>query len=71
MAHQAVKSSTIKSVDYRAGTRTLEIAFHSGGTYTYANVPPRVVHGLTQAESKGKYFHAHIKGTYTATKQEK
>ena len=43
---------------------TLEIAFHSGGTYQYFDVPELEFEGLMQASSKGQYFHANIKDNY-------
>lgn len=57
-----VSSSNLSSVGYENGT--LYIAFHSGGLYSYAGVPESIYHGLLNASSKGKYFHAYIKGVY-------
>lgn len=57
-----VDSSNLASVGYE--NRTLYIAFHSGGLYSYAGVPERIYQELLAAPSKGKYFHAYIKGVY-------
>lgn len=64
MKRQPVSSSNLRSVGYDASSETLEIEFHSGGTYQYSHVPASVHQGLMQAESHGRYFHAHIKDVY-------
>jgi len=51
-------------VDYN-WSGTLTIAFHSGGVYEYYHVPYSEYTGLMQADSHGRYFHAHIKGKYS------
>lgn len=61
-----VSSTDISSIGYE-GT-TLHIRFHSGGLYAYYNVSPKVYSGLMNAGSKGRYFHANIKGRYGDTK---
>ena len=58
----AVQSSDLAAIDYWGGTLT--IAFRSGGVYEYFNVPRSEYTGLLQANSHGKYFHAHIKSRY-------
>lgn len=57
-----VSSSDLSSVGYEDDT--LYIRFNSGATYYYRNVPESVYINLMNAPSKGKYFHAHIKGVY-------
>ena len=57
-----VESSNLSSVGYE--NRTLYISFHSGGLYAYPGVPESIYQGLLAASSKGKYFHAYIKGVY-------
>lgn len=59
-----VKSSDIKSAGYDAAKGILEIEFHSGSVYQYLDVESAVWIGLVFAESKGKYFHNHIKGKF-------
>ena len=61
-----VSSTDLSSIGYE-GT-TLHIRFHSGGLYAYYNVPSGVYSGLMNASSKGRYFHANIKGRYGDTK---
>lgn len=62
----SVTSTDISSIGYE-GT-TLHIRFNSGGLYAYYNVPASVYNGLMGASSKGKYFHANIKGRYGDTR---
>lgn len=57
-----VQSSNLASVGYE--NRTLYIAFHSGGLYSYVGVPESLYRELLSAPSKGKFFHAYIKGAY-------
>ena len=61
-----VSSSNISSIGYEGST--LHIRFHSGGLYSYYNVPLSVYNGLMSAGSKGRYFHANIKGRYGDTR---
>ncbi len=56
-----VVSSVVQSAGH---TRVLEIQFESGRVYQYYNVPKSVYRGFMQAESKGKYFNAHIRNQY-------
>ena len=57
-----VSSSNLASVGYENGI--LHVRFHSGGLYEFTHVPPSVYSGLMSAGSKGRYFHAFIKGKY-------
>ena len=66
MEMQRVDSTDIASVGYADGI--LNIRFHSGGLYRYSNVPLAIYQSLISASSKGKYFHANIKGRYGDTK---
>lgn len=64
------RSSTISAVGYEPATRLLKIKFKSGGEYHFADVPAEQHHKMITAESVGKYFHKHIKGSFKSTKQE-
>jgi hypothetical protein len=64
MDRTPVRSSNIRSVGYGPASGTLEVEFHSGGTYQYSGVPEAIYQGFMRAASKGSYFHAHIKGRY-------
>ena len=61
MERTPVSSSNLRSVGYDPNEETLEIEFHSGGTYQYFNVPQHRCEGLMNASSKGSYFDAYIK----------
>lgn len=62
----SVSSSNIASIGYENGT--MHIRFHSGGLYAYFDVPEFLYMELRSAASKGRYFHAHIKGRYGDTR---
>ncbi len=64
MNRTPVTSSDLKSVGYDPESQPLEIEFHGGGVYRYDGVPEAVFDGLMSAPSKGKYFHAHIRGVF-------
>lgn len=68
MNHVPVSSSQIKSVGYDAATRTMEVAFQSGDTWAYDNVPTNIYESLIDAESVGKSFHSLVKGKYAGRK---
>ncbi len=61
---QPVESSNLKTVRYEGAELVLEIEFNSGDMYQYFDVPEAVFRELLSSESKGKYFHANIKGEY-------
>ena len=60
----AVQSSAMTAVGYDGQNSTLRIRFIQGAEYDYSGVPPEIYQGLLSAESKGKYYHGHIKGNY-------
>jgi hypothetical protein len=64
MQRQRVTSSTITSVGYDAGSRTLEVEFTSGAVYRYRDVPERVHAELLGSDSLGRYFNEHIRDRY-------
>lgn len=68
MERTAVSSSTIRAIGYEAESTTLEVEFNSGAVYQYHGVPQDLFDGLMQAESKGRYLNAHVKGSYGHTK---
>lgn len=57
-------SSCIDSADYDPTSRTLELTFVSGRTYTLTGVPLQLYLGLLNATSPGWYFNAYLKGRY-------
>lgn len=70
MKHKKVTSSTIQDFEYHPETKSLDITFKSGDTYTYSDVPPERYLDLCSAESHGKAFHASIKGQFPTRKHE-
>jgi len=57
-----VESSNIASIGWE--NMELYITFNFGATYVYYDVPEEVFEEMLDAPSKGKYFHANIKGKY-------
>lgn len=66
MLRTAVSSSNISDVGYQLGK--LYVKFHSGGTYSYDDVPYDVYDEIAQAESVGRTFHRRVKGKYRYTR---
>lgn len=56
-----LKSSNIKAVGYNKEDKSMDIAFHSGGNYTYKDVPKSLFERIKRVKSPGKFFHKHIK----------
>ena len=52
------------SIGYDEPSRTLEIEFESGAVYVYSGVSVFTYRQLLNAESKGRYFNAHIKDVF-------
>jgi hypothetical protein len=63
-----VKSSNIHSVGYHQESSTMWVIFKDGAHYIYNGVKPAVHAALMKSPSKGKFFHANIKGKYGHTK---
>lgn len=59
-----VTSSDIRAIGYDKVTAILVVAFHSGGTYQYFNVPENLYSEFMSASSKGQFLHQHIKYNY-------
>jgi len=64
-----VDSSSIRSVGYDAGNRTLAVEFKSGSLYHYHEVPADTYDDLRQAESAGRFVNQHVKDKFTAERQ--
>jgi hypothetical protein len=61
IARAPVNSSVIRSIGYDADLAVLEVEFVSDQVYRYHFVLRRTWNELMQAESKGRYFDAHIR----------
>jgi hypothetical protein len=70
MQRQAVESSNLESIGYDDEMHTLEVGFHGGAVYQYANVPQYLYTNLMAAQSKGAYFNREIKPHYTWTQRQ-
>ena len=57
MVTKPVESSNLKSIGYDPATQTMEVTFHSSGTYRYQGIPPTVYKKIMRSKSKGKAFH--------------
>ena len=68
MERNPVISSNIRAIGYDSDSQTLEVEFNHGGVYQYAGVPQGEHDGMMNAESKGKYLNANIKGRYQFVK---
>lgn len=65
---ESPKSSTIKEINHDPVKNEMEIAFHSGSTYRYFDVPAEAHEAFKNAESWGKHFAAHVKPKFRAVK---
>jgi hypothetical protein len=63
---EAVESSNIVSLGYDSGTAQLAVEFKSGHVYHYNGVPLDLALSLGIAESKGRFYAAHVRGKFTS-----
>ncbi|MBD2494135.1 KTSC domain-containing protein [Nostoc sp. FACHB-280] len=59
-----VSSSMAIAVGYSEGDRILQVEFHNGAVYQYAEVEPETWEDLHDADSVGEFFNQEIKGRY-------
>ena len=59
-----VDSTAIQAIDYDKARRKLFVRFQSGERYVYAGVPGEVCRSFLDADSKGRFFQAEIRGQY-------
>jgi hypothetical protein len=60
------KSSCFAAIYHDSLTRVLRMRFRTGPIlYTWSPVPKAVVDLMSQAESKGEFYHERIRGRYT------
>lgn len=62
---QTLRSSNVAACAYDPQSRTLQIRYHSGRTYSYADVPQSVYEDLLAAPSPGTFVNDSIKGLYS------
>ncbi len=58
----SLNSSCLSWVEY--DSRTMQLGFRSGRSYTLRGVPEYHYRGLLNASSAGWYFNAYLKGRY-------
>jgi hypothetical protein len=63
---EPVDSRALAAIGYSRRLRALEIEFKRGGTYRYLEVPPAVHRQLLAAESKARFYNAHVRGKYAS-----
>lgn len=61
---ELTESSMLRSMRYDPNERLLEVVFRNGRAYQFVNVPPEMFEHLRAAQSKGRYFLAHIRNQY-------
>jgi lysyl-tRNA synthetase class 2 len=59
-----VDSTAIRAIDYDPPRRRLRVTFVSGVRYEYRGVPAAAHRAFMEAESKGRFFQAQIRGRY-------
>ena len=59
-----VGSEEIDEIGYDAARSTLFVRFAHGGWYSYFAVPKRVHADFLAAESKGRFFHDHVRDRF-------
>lgn len=62
--HHFPNSSSLKSAEYDHKTRTLDVTFNTGRTFTYQDVGPDLWRGLKTAGSAGSFLHNSIRGRH-------
>lgn len=55
-------SSNVAEIGYDEQTQTLQVMFHNGGVYNYADVSPQQHSECMAAKSKGSFLARNIKG---------
>lgn len=65
---QPVDSSNIAEIGYDPDKLVLAVLFKSGDLWHYAGVPLDIAAKLAGAESKGKFYGAHVRSKFTAAK---
>ena len=60
----SVRSSNVKAIGYEEGSRTLTVEFLDNSIYEYSGVSLSLYLQLDNADSKGGFLSAEIKGVY-------
>ena len=65
MEYIDVSSSNIRAVGYDEANSSMHVKFNSGSLYEYRNIPYYIYEGMLSATSVGRYFHSHVKNSFT------
>jgi|GEM_PF-1711946 KTSC domain len=65
---ERVNSNAIASVGYSKRRHILEIEFVNGAVYRYLEVTPPIYRDLMIADSKARYYDAHVRGKYRSVR---
>jgi hypothetical protein len=68
MARVELQSTSLNAATYQGEYAFLELEFRNGAIYRYLGVPEQIYQELLSAESKGQYFHQHIRNRFPYTK---
>lgn len=63
------QSSNVAGFSYSEASKVLTVEFNSGSRYDYYDVPEHIFEGMKDADSKGKYLNANVKGHYRYARQ--
>jgi hypothetical protein len=63
-----LNSTGLQAATYQDQSALLELEFRSGAIYQYFGVPAQTYQELLLAESKGAYFHRHIRDRFPYAK---
>jgi hypothetical protein len=63
-----LNSTGLQAATYQDQLALLELEFRSGAIYQYFGVPGQTYQELLLAESKGAYFHSHIRDRFAYAK---
>lgn len=64
MPQAIFESSALSQTMYDDATQCLQVEFRDGTICKYSGVPSQVYAGLLQAESKGRFLNAAIRGRF-------
>jgi hypothetical protein len=69
MAWNPVKSTNVSAIEDRdPQTGDFGVRFLGGGEYRHYGVPAETHEGFLASESKGQFYHKHLKGRFGVTK---
>ena len=63
-----LNSTALEAATYQDQLALLELEFRDGAIYPYCDVPAQTYQELLLAESKGAYFHCHIRNRFAYAK---